>query len=364
MSLLADLLSKKNNAKPSGGKDIPPTLVRAHGMPTKVRNLKNRYVIVSLISVVTITVSVFAMSQFGQFGLFSIKKPALAPQPVKPPVAVAPVAVPAPVSALAPVSTPAPVSAPTPVSAVAAVSQVSQTATKHARKKSPARTLTRRRLGAIQPARRAATKKSAVTAVAEPGGASSGKIDTANRDSLLYSARSAEQNGNWNLALTIYRKALKIDPENYKIMSNTSAALNNLGLFDEGGKEARRALGKKPDYVPAMINAAIAYSSTGKSQDALDLFSKASSADPGNRNLTINFGILQERTGKLEDAQKTYRRLADDGDPLALHGMGRIFERTDNKSEAARVYRQILALPNASPALKKEVKRKLVRLEE
>ena len=140
--------------------------------------------------------------------------------------------------------------------------------------------------------------------------------------------------------------------------------LNNLGMFDEGVKEAKRALAKRPDYVPAMINAAIAYSSKGNSQEALRLFSEATIADPGNRSLVINLGILQERTGKLDDALRTYRPLADDGDPLALQGMGRVYERKGNRSEAVRAYRQIIALPNANPALKKEVKGQLVRLEE
>ena len=113
-----------------------------------------------------------------------------------------------------------------------------------------------------------------------------------------------------------------------------------------------------------MINVAIAYSSKGNSQEALRLFSEATIADPGNRSLVINLGILQERTGKLDDALRTYRPLADDGDPLALQGLGRVYERKGNRSEAVRAYRQIIALPNANPALKKEVKGQLVRLEE
>jgi len=190
------------------------------------------------------------------------------------------------------------------------------------------------------------------------------KIDTGARDALLYAARSAEQASDWKSALASYRKAQEIDPGNYKIMSNLAAALNNLGMFDEGVQEAERALDRRPNYVPALINAAIGYSTLGNTQKALRLFTYASAIDPGNRGLIINLGILQERSGNLDDAQATYRQPAVAGDPLALQGMGRIYERKGNKSEAARTYRQILKMANASPALKREVKGKLERLDE
>jgi len=45
-------------------------------------------------------------------------------------------------------------------------------------------------------------------------------------------------------------------------------------------------------------------------------------------------------------------------------GIGRSYERKGNKSEAIRTYRQIMALPNASPAMKKEAKGKIARMEE
>jgi Flp pilus assembly protein TadD len=190
------------------------------------------------------------------------------------------------------------------------------------------------------------------------------KIDTAARDSYLYAARSAEQKADWKGALASYRKAQEIDPDDYKIMSNMAAVLNNLGMFEDGVQEAERALSKKPDYVPALINAAIGYSSTGNAQKALRHFTFARALDPGNRSLTINLGILQERTGMLDDAQVTYRQLAGSGDPLALQGMGRVYERKGNKSEAVRIYRQLMALPAASAIMKKEAKNKLARLEE
>lgn len=360
MSLLADLLSKKNSSEPSGGKDIPPTLTRSHGLPAKVRSLKSRYAVISVITATTIALGVLAMSQFGGLVPYLTNKPVQVPQPSKQPVAATPAA-PTLQSAAAPPAPPQGIepekpAVPAPENKHARKSP--STRVKIVRRRQPVRTDVKPQLAAVQSPRLAASSKSA------PVAASAGKIDTAKRDALLYAARSAEQASDWRLALANYRKAQKIDPDNFVIMNNTSAALNNLGMFDDGAKEAKRALGKKPDYVPAMVNAAIAYSSKGNSQEALRLFSEAAIADPGNRSLVINLGILQERTGKLDDAQTTYRPLANDGDPLALQGMARVYERKGNRGEAVRTYRQIMGLPNASPALKKEVKSRILHLEE
>lgn len=368
MSLLADLLSKKTSAGSPGGRDIPPTLLRAHVQPAEVRNVKKRFVMLASVSAVLIAGGVFAMAWFWSPAPPSAKKPAVPTQPVKAPEAVASIAAvsqyPTPQSVPVSTQTPAPTPDPAPINKSLVPPPVHEKAApKYSPQRHVAKIRTAPRHGATRSTIRAASRKEIRATAAEPEIALPVSMDIGIRDSLLYAARTAERTGDWNSALANYRKAQKIDPDNYKIMSNAAAALNNLGMFDAGGKEAKQALAKKPDYVPAMINAAIAYSSLGNSQYALDLFSKAFSAEPTNRNIAINFGILQERNDRLDDARKTYRRLAEDGDPLALNGMGRIHERTGNRSEAIRAYRQIMALPNASAALKKEVKGKLARLE-
>ena len=208
-----------------------------------------------------------------------------------------------------------------------------------------------------------ATSRPAEAAIKNVGGTSI-KVDTNARGALLYAARSAEQSGDWRGALASYRAALDIDPENYRIMSNSAAAYNKLGMYSDGEREARRALARKPNYVPALINAAIACSSQGDDKGALKFFSAATAAEPGNRSLAINLGIMQERTGNLDEALATYRRTAASGDPQALLGMGRIHEQKGNKSEAITAYKVIISQKETSPSLKREIKERLLRLED
>ncbi len=353
MSLLADLLSKnKTDSSHGTGKhspvvDIPPTLFKTQGTPAHVSTFNNRYVIVAVLAMAFIAVGLFLTAKLELFGSSAKKKSTLTSQPTQ-------LATPPQTAAII-------VSPPIEQTTAARISLEEPPPTEPQKKSSRSP----KAISSPHPAQKIMRPQQLQAPLpSHPRASAPLKIDTALRDSLLYAARSAEQTGDWRSALASYRKAQKIDPENYAIMSNVAAALNNLGLFDDGVQEAERALVRKSNYVPALINAAIGYSSKGNTQKALRLFTFASAIDPSNRSLVINLGILHERAGNLDDAQATYRQLAEAGDPLALQGMGRTHERKGNRSEAIRAYRQIMALPNAGSALKKDVKGKLARLEE
>ncbi|MDD2851530.1 MAG: tetratricopeptide repeat protein [Desulfuromonadaceae bacterium] len=358
MSLLADLLSKYKAGSPSrssgkpGGLGIPPTLFKAYRIPEKVRTLDKRYVILTVASLSFVVLGFFVSAKFK---LLSPPPKTIAPLPLPPrTVQKAPATPePAPVQPLISLSPPPLVPANTARITLAEPNESApQKKKRHPKEKNRHRP--------VQQAKQAPSQTTASPQKAAPLPA----IDTAARDSLLYAARTAELSGDWRTALLNYRKAQKIDPGNYIIMNNAAASLNNLGMFSDGAQEAERSLATKPDYVPALINAAIAYSSKGNTRKAVRLFTAASAYDPGNRSLVINLGILHERNGDLDAALATYRKPADDGDPLALQGLARVYERKGNRLEAARACRQIMALPGAHPELKKEAKRRLIKLDE
>ena len=380
MSLLADLLSKtKNNTEVSIGKDIPPTLVRAQEAGATSPKLKRRFIIMSIIALAAIVTGIFLPSQLKRLSLFLPAKTAvIAPLPMKTPLPprTSPAAQQIKATATADGNKPAaePVAATTPVSvqatpiksaAPAVGSKKPSPVTAANRKTPPSRAALPRRPQQknIVLQEKLATSRPAEAAIKNVGGTSI-KVDTNARGALLYAARSAEQSGDWRGALASYRAALDIDPENYRIMSNSAAAYNKLGMYSDGEREARRALARKPNYVPALINAAIACSSQGDDKGALKFFSAATAAEPGNRSLAINLGIMQERTGNLDEALATYRRTAASGDPQALLGMGRIHEQKGNKSEAITAYKVIISQKETSPSLKREIKERLLRLED
>lgn len=347
MSLLADLLSKSKLSEPGGGKDIPPTLAKTRDLPARTSAATKRYVAVAAGALLVMIAGIALIPRLER--LKAKKRPATPSQQVEAP----------------PIKHPLP-EKPAPVEAEATLTTPEITPPAPAHRKTPSRRHKPARATGKTATRNKPATASTTAAPAKSLGESTApvKIDTGMRGALLYAARSAEQSGDWRLALENYRKAQEIDPGNYLIMSNTAAALNNLGMYAEGGREARKALEKKPHYVPALINAAIASSSQGNDAEALRLFSAAHTADPGNRGLAINLGILQERLGKLDEALATYGKAAASGDHLALLGMGRVYERTGNKVAAINSYRRIMAMSDLTPAQKKEAKERLARLEE
>jgi tetratricopeptide (TPR) repeat protein len=404
MSILADLLSKEGEGAPEASKGIPPTLTRAHDRSGQARKReKGRYFVIAALSLVTIVLGFGMTFLYGRLERRNSEQTALnasavtqlapalppaPPLPQLPPVTVPP----APVVTAA---TAAPQGTPRPAPEAAArpeekgkanppaelhpaqyvgpegdrprtgtvplqhVGRAAQTAPQRrpvAQQIAPQRDAVARQ---ASPVLRQAGQVPARTETATPS-----KTDSVAIGAQLYAARSAEQAGDWRSALASYNRALEMDPGNYKIMSNAAAALNNLGLYREGAQQAAKALERKPNYVPALINAAIAFSSQGSTKEALRMFSAACTADPGNASLAVNLGILQERSGKLDDALATYGKLAASGEPHALEGMGRIYERRGNKNEAAAAYRQILTSRNLNPTFKKEVKDRLMRLED
>ena len=359
MSLLADLLSKykagssRHGTEKSPILDIPPTLFKAQNIRANVRTFSKNHVILIVACLAFIALGAFMVAKFELLNSTAKKITPTSPrvaQRTAPPID-------GTTSKAGPVPPALPPSAEPPPKARIILEEPAVPPPHKKKSRHPITT-------APHPVQKVERPVQPAEIHTQPKTVPQPVIDTATRDSFLYLAHSAELAGDWRTALANYRKAQKIDPGNYVIMNNVAVALNNLGMFDEGVQEAERALAKKPNYVPALINAAIGYSSKGNTQKAVRLFTAATAFDPGNRSLVINLGILQERGGSLDAALSTYRRLADDGDPLALMGMARVYERKGNRLEAARTYRQIMALPSASTEQKKEVKRKLLKLEE
>ena len=368
MSLLADLLSKTKNIGSSSGKDVPPTLARAQSADAASPWLKRRYIIMSVIALSAIVIGIVLPSQLKRLPYFRHVKtvPLLPPEPIKMPLP--PLTVPDKTQEqIAEEAKKTAIAANQDKTAKPETVSNKQTASAAKVKKTFRRAIAKtehpsqKEDAMIQDKVAQAKPATAKHKTVEPEPA---KIDTNARGALLYAARSSEQSGDWRGALASYRAVLDIDPDNYRVMSNSAAAYNKLGLYPDGEREARKALAIKPDYVPALINAAIACSSQNNNKDALTFFAAAAAAEPDNKSLAVNLGIMQERAGNLNDALATYRRAAASGDPQALFGLARVNEQTGKKSEAITAYRLIMSQKDASPSLKREVKNRLLGLEQ
>jgi len=90
-------------------------------------------------------------------------------------------------------------------------------------------------------------------------------------------------------ALEQYRRALKIQPRYPEALFNMGAALADLRLFDEAIIWYGRALEQRPDYAEAWNNIGVALSSLGRFRDAAEKFHQALVIRPDYEDARNNY---------------------------------------------------------------------------
>ena len=171
----------------------------------------------------------------------------------------------------------------------------------------------------------------------------------AERDILLYSARSYEQNRNYSQAITDYKKALDKDPRNYLIMNSLASALIKTGAFEESIRYSRDALNYQKNYIPALINLGIAYVQNGNMTDGETYLTRARTIEPMNKAVLLNLALLYERLPNYQESLAHFQKLSGMKDIQGYLGMARVLEKQGKHLEAERIYRNVLSMDDADP---------------
>ncbi len=187
--------------------------------------------------------------------------------------------------------------------------------------------------------------------------------DRATIDAWLFAARTAEVRRDYNQAMTRYRMVLEVEPHNYRIMNNLASICLNLELYGEALSYANHALKLKPDYLSALVNGGIAQRRLGNEASALGMLSRALTVEPANRNALYNLALIQEQSNLPDEAFSTWRRLSDTGDANGLLGMARIKERSGEKGNAIRLYREVTTNTEAGQRLKETARERIAVLD-
>jgi Flp pilus assembly protein TadD len=117
---------------------------------------------------------------------------------------------------------------------------------------------------------------------------------------LLNDAIRAQQGGDYQLAITEYRKFLELRPDNVEAKVNLGAALAHVGQFDDAIAIYRSALPSLTDKNPVRLNLGLAYYKKGDLASAREQFAALHQSAPGNVQAAI---LLADTEIKLGDAQ-------------------------------------------------------------
>ncbi|MBI5469450.1 MAG: tetratricopeptide repeat protein [Deltaproteobacteria bacterium] len=141
---------------------------------------------------------------------------------------------------------------------------------------------------------------------------------------LLYLARGYELRGEFSSAVESYKKALFLDPADYRAMNNIASLYIRISSPERSIAYLEECVKLKGDYIPALVNLGIAKAETGKTQEAESSFLKALSFDGSNREALFNIAVLYEKTLEFEKARGYYERLGSLGDPKGAKALERL----------------------------------------
>ena len=134
-------------------------------------------------------------------------------------------------------------------------------------------------------------------------------------------------------AQTIWRDTIAKNPDAWMARNNLGIVLQEQGQFDEAISQYRRALQVKPDYEKSHFNLAVALKTQGKLDEALHHFRRVLHARPHAPDLHVQLGSTLQAQGRLEQAIEHYRfalQVAPDYAPahdalgIALHLQGHL----------------------------------------
>ncbi len=121
-------------------------------------------------------------------------------------------------------------------------------------------------------------------------------------DQLLSHATQAQQRGDYQSAITAYRKYLELRPDNVEAKVNLGAALSHVGQFDEAIAMYKSVLPSLTDKKMVLLDLGLAYYKKGDFANAREQFSTLHQAAPNNVQAAILLADSEIRLGDAESA--------------------------------------------------------------
>ena len=112
-------------------------------------------------------------------------------------------------------------------------------------------------------------------------------------------------------AITSYRKALEINPDNATTHNNLGVALNSLGRHKEAVSCFQKALELNPDYTVAHMNLANNLNTIGKYEEAVASYERALELNPDHADTHNNLGAALNSLGRYGDAAVSFKKAVE-----------------------------------------------------
>lgn len=143
-------------------------------------------------------------------------------------------------------------------------------------------------------------------------------------DAMHLCALAAAGLGDELKALTLYRKALLLEPAHGPLHHNLGALLEKRKDYLQALSHLRRAMVLQPDFPEIYINLGNVLDALGQSEEALAMYREAIRRQPETGDVFFNQGCALNRLGRYREALESFDAvlLQDPGSASALNGKG------------------------------------------
>jgi tetratricopeptide (TPR) repeat protein len=140
-------------------------------------------------------------------------------------------------------------------------------------------------------------------------------------DAVFEDAQTAEESGDAAAAEQLYRRDMKMDPDDPAAPFNLGNVLRTAGRSLEAEAAYRAAVKADPGFAQAWYNLSDLLDDRGRTREAVKCLIHALEADPDYTDAIYNMALLLQRLERYADAAAAWRRYldADGGSPSAAH---------------------------------------------
>lgn len=153
----------------------------------------------------------------------------------------------------------------------------------------------------------------------------------------------------WKDSETLFKHALRINPDNYAAHDALGLALIAQERFEEAETHFREALSLAPWYIMGRNNLGVAVASQGRLEEAISEYRTVLEADPSMDRAHYNLGMTLTMAERLDEAIFHYQeaiRLAPNN-PEAYNNLGNIYASQGRLEEAVKEYEKALEINRA-----------------
>ncbi|HEY3446159.1 MAG TPA: tetratricopeptide repeat protein [Myxococcales bacterium] len=138
------------------------------------------------------------------------------------------------------------------------------------------------------------------------------KIKPDYADAIEALGRGYQEQGNWNLAIESFEKALTVDPKRTGLLVNIGdCLLNGQNDYDRTIKKYEEALRANPNQVGVYYKIGRCYDSKGKTEKAIQYYKQAIDKDPDAKEAWRFLGYAYKEQNRKADACKAFQKYRD-----------------------------------------------------